>query len=306
MGTLKEWLKLEIPTIGITGGKGGTGKTTVATNLTQLLVDKGKDVLLVDFDVDAPNTGILLGASLQKYKDVTRFLPKFLKDKCIFCGDCSRACREHAILAVQDTLPLIFPEVCAGCGACRIACKHEAIAEDKKIFGALFEASPNKHLDMIVGELKLGEARSAVVVEDVKARVLEKAKERKYDFIIIDTAPGAHCDVLRALYGVQTVLCVTEPTPFGSHDLERILILLKTINTAKNVHVILNRSDLIKSNSLIEKAASKFDVNIISSIPNDIAVLESHSLGLPVVKHAPQSKAAMALKELVDKLEVLA
>ncbi|MHC1590545.1 MAG: nucleotide-binding protein [Candidatus Helarchaeales archaeon] len=303
MGALKAWLELKIPTIGITGGKGGTGKTTVATNLTEIFTRQGKKILLVDFDVDAPNTGVLLGTKLQKKYEVKRFLPKIIKEKCTHCGACSKACREHAILAVKDNPPIIFPEICSGCGACKIACKPEAIADDEKVFGYILEASPSPNLDMIAGELKISEARSAIIVEEVKQRVIEKSKSNKYDLIIVDTAPGAHCDVLRALYGVRCVLCVTEPTPFGSHDLERILQLLSILNTAEHVFIVLNRADLTDSASLIEKISSEQGIELIASIPNDIKVLESHAAGKCLMHHDENSKAAIELKALAEKLE---
>ncbi len=305
MRSLLEWNKLKVPTIAITGGKGGTGKTTVAINLAKLFVNQNKKVLLIDLDVDAPNTALLLNSKLEKIKEVRRFMPIFNIDKCTICGKCASACKEHAILQVLERHPLILPELCSGCGACKIACKYDAIEDGDKLFGQISRAKINDNFELLVGELKLKEARSAEVVKEVKSTALELIEKGDYDIVLIDTSPGAHCDVLRALYGVKTIISVTEPTPFGAHDLERILILIDHVKTAKNVKIVLNRADLTERADLIEKIAKKYSVEILSKIPIDIAVLKSYSEGFPVVESFPESQAAKSFNALYKKLEAI-
>jgi len=301
--SLINWKNINIPTIAITGGKGGTGKTTIAINLAFLFA-QNNNVLLIDLDVDAPNTAILLNSKLKKIKDVINFLPKFIEDNCVSCGLCSKACREHAILNIKGKAPLLLPELCSGCGACKLVCKNNAIMDDKKIFGSIHIGKINENFDLLVGELKLREARSAEVIKATKSYALELIDKNKYDIIIIDTSPGAHCDVLRALYGIKNILCVTEPTPFGVHDLERIIKLIQHIKMAKNVKIILNRADLVKDgNKIIENISKKYFVEIISRIPIDIAILKSYSEGIPVVKKYPDSPSAKSILELYKKLE---
>ena len=305
MRSLLEWNKLKIPTIATTGGKGGTGKTTVAINIASLFVEKKKKVLLIDLDVDAPNTAILLNSKLEKIKDIKRFMPGFDIEKCTTCGACSDACHEHAILQVQDRHPLILPELCSGCGACKIACKYDAILDEEKLFGTLYKSKIDENFDLLVGELKLNEARSAEVVKEVKSHAIEVIENGNYDVVLIDTSPGAHCDVLRALFGINHILCVTEPTPFGAHDLERILILINYLKTAKSAKIILNRADMTEKDDLIENLAQKYSTEILSRIPTDMAILKSYSQGLPVVKSFPDSQASRAFRDLYDKLEEL-
>ena len=305
MRSLLEWNKIDIPTMGITGGKGGTGKTTVAINLATLFVKNGKKILLIDLDVDAPNTAILLNVKLEKIREIKRFLPEFIEEKCTTCGTCNAVCREHAILQVLERYPLLIPELCSGCGACKIACEHDAIADSLKTFGTLLKGKVNENFDLLVGELKLKEARSAEVVKEVKNYTLDLIETKQYDVILIDTSPGAHCDVLRALYGVKHVFCVTEPTPFGAHDLERILTLIEYIKTAKDVKIILNRADLTNSSASIDEIAKRYSTEVISRIPIDIAVLKSYSEGLPVVESFPDSNAAKSFYALYKKLEEL-
>ncbi|NHI92568.1 MAG: cobalamin biosynthesis protein CobQ [Candidatus Lokiarchaeota archaeon] len=305
MKSLLEWNKLKIPTLATTGGKGGTGKTTVAINLAWLFVKNKKKVLLIDLDVDAPNTAILLNSKLEKVKDIKRFMPDFDTKKCTTCGECSKACHEHAILQVADRYPLILPELCSGCGACKIACKFDAIINDEKLFGTLSKSKISNNFDLLVGELKLREARSAEVVKEVKSHAIEIIENGNYDVVIIDTSPGAHCDVLRALFGINYILCVTEPTPFGAHDLERIFILISHLKTAKNVKIVLNRSDLTDKRDIIEDLGKKYSIDIISNIPTDLAILKSYSQGLPVVESFPDSDASKAFLILYNKLEEL-
>ena len=206
-------------------------------------------------------------------------------------------------MQVQERYPLILPELCSGCGACKIACKHDAILDDEKLFGTLSKSKINENFDLLVGQLKLKEARSAEVVKEVKSHALELIEKENYDVILVDTSPGAHCDVFRALYGINHILCLTDPTPFGAHDLERIFILINYIKTSKSVEIVLNRSDLTDKSNLIENLGKKYSSEIISRIPTDMAILKSYSQGLPVVESFPDSIASKSFQDLYNKLE---
>ena len=300
---MESWKKLKIPVIGITGGKGGTGKTTVAINLAYLFSRKNK-VLLLDLDVDAPNVAILLGAKLEEVKKVRDFIPIF-NENCTFCGECQKVCRAHALFQFGENLPTLVPELCNCCEACKIICSNNAIDNGIRTFGYIHKGSIFDNIDLLVGELKIKEPRSAKVVEEVKDYAFEEIKNNGYDIVIADTAPGAHCDIVIALDGVKSILSVTEPTIFGRHDLERILQLIEIVNKEANSKIVLNRSDMTTEKKIIYELAEKYNCEVIEEIPMDNAVLKSYSEGVPVCKKFPESPAAKAFENLFDKLKVL-
>ncbi len=261
--------------IAITGGKGGTGKSTIATALAVELAKKSK-VLLVDADVDCPNDHIILGIDRKKVKDVTQLIPKWDFDKCIKCGKCSQVCRTNSIVQVKDKYPIFIPEQCSGCRACIISCPVKAISESKKEIGKIYFGS-KYGIDLVSAELKLNEPISEFVVDAAKEYVDEIKK--KYDYILFDTSVGTHCDVISALNGCELAIAVTEPTPLGAHDLELILNLLKILNVPGKI--VLNRSD-IGDEKIIQDLAKKYNVEIIAKIPYKKEFLEKYSKCLPI------------------------
>ncbi|MBW2980519.1 ATP-binding protein [Candidatus Woesearchaeota archaeon] len=261
--------------IGITGGKGGTGKSTIATALAFELAKKAK-VLLVDADVDCPDDHLILGIDRKKIKTVYQRIPVWDTKKCIKCGQCGPVCKVNAIVSIKDKIPIFMQPQCNGCGACVIKCPVKAISWSKKEIGYLYEGK--KHgIDFLSGELKINEPISEFVVNALKEKVDEI--ESKYDHIIIDTAAGTHCDVISALEGCESVLAVTEPTPLGAHDLELILKLLRILKI--KTKVVINRSD-IGDKDLIKKIARKYNTGIIAEIPYSKKIIESYSRGKPV------------------------
>jgi len=300
---LESWKSLKIPVIGVTGGKGGTGKTTVAINLAYLF-SLNKKVLLIDYDVDAPNVAILLGAKLEKVKKVTDFIPVF-NDNCTFCGRCRDVCPENCLIQAREEKPLLFPELCNGCECCKIICPSNAVDAGEKEFGNIYKGSVYQNIDLIVGELKLREPRSAKVVEATKDYAYEQIQNNNYDVVIVDTAPGAHCDIVVALDEVKTILSVTEPTLFGKHDLERILKLIQIVNKDANSKIVLNRADMTTERKIIYDLAAEYNSEVIVDIPMDRAIMKSYSEGLPVCKKYPESSGAKAFNELLKKVEAM-
>jgi len=261
--------------IAITGGKGGTGKSTVATSLAVELAKKNK-VLLVDADVDCPNDHIILGINRKKIKDVMQLIPKWDFDKCIKCGKCSQVCKTNSIVQIKGKYPIFIPEQCSGCRACIISCPVKAISESKKEIGKIYFGS-KYGIDLVSAELKLNEPISEFVVDAAKEYV-DKIK-KKYDYILFDTSVGTHCDVISALNGCELAIAVTEPTPLGAHDLELILKLLKILNVPGKI--VLNRSD-IGDEKIIQNLAKRYNVEIIAKIPYKKEFLEKYSKGLPI------------------------
>ncbi len=261
--------------IGITGGKGGTGKSTVATALAVELAKRHK-VLLVDADVDCPNDHLLLGIKRKKIETVKQRIPKWDFGKCTNCGKCSAICKVNAIFAPKGKRPIFLEQQCNGCGACVTVCPNQAIAWGQKEIGYIYKGK-GKGIDFLSGELKVKEPVSEFVVGAVK-EALEKEKG-KYDFVVIDTSAGTHCDVISALRDCDIAFAVTEPTPLGAHDLGLIIGLLKELGI--DFEIVLNRFEAGKS-ELIEDIAKKNGKKIFAKIPYKKEIMEAYSRGTPI------------------------
>ena len=277
--------------IAITGGKGGTGKSTIATALALELAEKNK-TLLIDADVDCPNDHLILGIKRKKVREIFQPIPKFDFEKCKKCGKCSEVCRENAIVFVKGNYPILIPEQCIGCSACIISCPYNAISKDKKKIGTIYSGKI-KNLDFLSAETEIGVEEESPVVNALKEQAKDKEKEQNYGFILIDTSPGTHCNVISALSGVDSAFCITEPTPLGQHVLKLILQLLEKLKIPSKI--ILNKAD-IGDKKLIQEIAKKFKAEIIAEIPYSKEILQAYSKGLPI-KHESIEKIAENLEK---------
>ncbi len=287
---------VNLPVIAVTGGKGGTGKTTVAVNLAAALTKRNLRVLLVDTDVDSPTTSIILGVSPKLLRLVEAFVPKIVEEKCTKCGKCAEVCRAHALVWIKGKHPMFFEELCSGCEACLTVCPVQAIASGRKILGQVNRVSQGD-LTFVGGELKVGEARSAEVVIAVKETAFAEAKKADYGVMVVDTAPGTHCNVVQGLRSADLALAVTEPTPLGIYDLELILKLSSTIGIP--FKVVMNKATLAGRDAEgVARVAEKYGTQVIAEVPVDKRLFESYIAGTPLVKKYPTSPAAVALKDL--------
>jgi MinD superfamily P-loop ATPase len=273
--------------IAVTGGKGGTGKSTIATALAIELSQKGR-VLLIDADVDCPNDHLILKIEREKVRDIFQPIPKINKKKCKKCGKCSEVCRENAIFQIKGEYPLVISDQCIGCSACMIACPFGAIETDKKKIGTIYKGS-NYGIDYFSAETEIGVEEESPVVNALKKEI--KNLEKNYDYILFDTSPGIHCNVISALIGCEIAFSVTEPTPLGEHDAELSLSLLKKLEI--HYKVILNKSD-IGDKSLIEDLVKKYKTSIIAEVPYKKSILKSYSNGKPIKENS--------IKNLVEKI----
>ncbi|MBN2330499.1 MAG: ATP-binding protein [Candidatus Aenigmarchaeota archaeon] len=261
--------------IAVTGGKGGTGKSTIATALAVELARK-KRVMLFDADVDCPNDYTILSVKRKEIETVRQMIPRFDLKKCTKCGLCSKVCMSNAILQIKGEYPVLIPDQCNGCGSCLISCPEGAISRSSKKIGTIYEGE-NMGVRLVMGELIPNQPISEFVVGAAK-RVVDDS-EKSYDHVITDTAAGTHCDVISALSGNDLALVVTEPTPLGAHDGELILQLLKLLGIPAKI--VLNRSDIGKQ-EIVEAIAEKFGTEIISRIPYKKSILDSYSKGEPI------------------------
>ena len=266
----------------ITGGKGGTGKTLCAVNIAVMFKNEGYNVLLIDGDVENPNSYLLMNGELENKREVPFFIPKIDEDKCSRCGLCSQNCNNHALLYIDDSVPIIMSSLCSGCKLCYKICPEKAIEADFKTIGWTY-STEIRGLSLFLGELKPSEARSAAVVEALLEsldEILEKEPE-KFDIIILDTAPGAHCDVELLIDVADVAIPITEPTKFGKLDLIRIMELIKLLG--KECKVIVNRSSLLGFRDKFIKELKEESIRVLGDIPLDFDIVDSYCQGTPIM-----------------------
>ena len=259
--------------IAIASGKGGTGKTTVATALA--LVAEGP-VQLLDCDVEAPNAHIFLKPTVGPAEPVTVPVPHVDETKCTACGACGRLCRFSAIVSLKTTA-MVFPELCHGCGGCSLVCESGAITEVAREVGVI-ERGRAGEIDFVHGRLKVGEAMSPPLIRAVKARAGTDG------LTLIDAPPGTSCPVITALRGVDFVVLVTEPTPFGLNDLTLAVEMVRAL--ALPCGVLINRADV--GDDTVRAYCRDEGVPVLAEIPDDRRIAEAYSRGVPAVEARPE------------------
>jgi MinD superfamily P-loop ATPase len=261
--------------ISIASGKGGTGKTTVATNLA---VSLGKEVQLLDCDVEEPNAHLFVKPVLEKSEVVAASVPEVDEKKCSLCGKCDEICRFKAILVIGNTV-LPFPELCHSCGGCIAVCPEKAIREGERVLG-IIEAGRRGDLEFVHGRLRVGEAMSPPLIRKVRSFA-------KPDGItIIDAPPGTSCPVITSIKGADFVLLVTEPTPFGLHDLKLAVGAVRILGIPCGL--VINRSDM--GDDRVRKYAEEAYLPILMEIPFDRRIAEAYSRGRMIVEVMPEWK----------------
>lgn len=291
---------VSVPVIAVTGGKGGTGKTTVAVNLAVGLSAKGSKVMLVDADVDGPCCAMLLGTELGADEEVRIFKPEIDAAKCTGCGRCVEVCHEHALIGLKGQTPSFLEELCSGCKACQLVCEADAIKSGQKTLGTIY-VTESDGIKLVVGELKPTEPRSPIVARATMLRAAEELKKGKFDIAVVDTAPGIHNVIAQALWEADLALAVTEPTPLGAHDLGFMLDLTEELGLP--TEIILNKANIPSGlKDQVVKTSRDRGVKIVAEIPMDDELLHSYVSGEPLVRKSPKSPAAHALLSLVSHI----
>lgn len=284
------------PVIGVTGGKGGVGKTVVAVNVASALAEMGFRVALVDGDVDNPNAAIIMDMGLANSTDVHMTIPDIDAAKCNSCGNCIKACRHNALLLPPGKAAMLIGD-CNGCEACFLVCQQDAIERGKRLLGRTYKTLGD-NLSLYTGELVPGQEESAAVVKTLKKRVFDEA--RQFDLIVVDTSPGIHCNVIAALQGVDFVMAVADPTPLGAHDLGLILQLLELFQLAGKI--VLNRADLPGNKKEIESLARRHNTLVWREIKTDEALMQSYVEAVPIVLSDPGAPSAMAFLGIAHEI----
>jgi MinD superfamily P-loop ATPase len=266
--------------IAVASGKGGTGKTTVATSLAILLARKCS-VHFLDCDVEAPNGALFLRPVIDVTGQVTRPVPIVDESICDHCGDCSAFCRFHA-LATTARRVLAFPEICHGCGGCALICPRGAISETPRPIGQIAEGSVGA-IRFTQGTLNAGETATVHLIRAVRRR------ESAVEVVIVDSAPGTSCPVVAAVEGVDWVVLVTEPTPFGLNDLGLAVEMTRSLRLRTGV--VINRDGL--GDDRIDRFCASTGIPIIGRIADDRRVAEAYSRGDLPLSSLPSFRAEM-------------
>jgi len=267
--------------ISVASGKGGTGKTTIAVNLTLSL----KNVQILDCDVEEPNAHIFIKPDIKEKKPVYIPIPEIDEAKCSYCGKCREVCAYNAIAVIppgdnsKKGSVLVFPHLCHGCGACSLLCPQKAIREVNKEIGVI-EIGEAQDIQFIHGRLNVGEVMSPPLIRQVKKHVDSTRT------VIIDVPPGTSCPVIAAVKNSDFCVLVTEPTPFGLNDLILAVEVLQKIKIPFGV--VINRSDL--GDKKVAEYCKKEKIPILMQIPFKKEIAVSYSKGIPIIEVLPEYK----------------
>lgn len=267
--------------IAVASGKGGTGKTTVAVSLA--LAAEGMfsgRPLLLDCDVEEPNSGLFLNIDYNLSEDTGVMVPVVNENICDYCGKCAEVCVWSAI-AVAGEKVLIFPDLCHGCGSCTINCPVKAIDEELNVTGKI-EGGTGNSIDFARGVLNVGQAMPVPVISTLLDRYLPAENNST---VIIDSSPGTSCPVVEAVGKSDYVILVTEPTPFGLHDLKAAVNVVKK-QMGLPAGVIINRDGI--GNGEVDKFCLENRLPVLARIPMDRRIAETLSKGIPLLKGMPE------------------
>ena len=271
--------------VSIASGKGGTGKTLVATSLALSLEGP---VQLLDCDVEEPNDHVFLKPVFTATESVYVEVPSVDEDKCTHCGICSEVCAFHAIAALKSKV-LVFPELCHGCGACSHLCPEDAISEVGREIGVV-EIGFSYRLRFAQGKLNVGEAMPTPVIRKLKEHIDPEST------VLIDISPGTSCPVVESIRGSDFCVLVTEPTPFGLNDLVLAVEVARKLEVPCGV--VLNRAGV--GDTGVEEYCSSQDIPILLTIPLDARIAQHYSMGTPLVVGMPEWRERFV--ELFDRI----
>ena len=269
----------------VASGKGGTGKTLVAINLA-LSVDADQ---VLDCDVEEPNDYIFIKPSNTISEFVELLVPEIDESKCNYCRKCAEFCQFNALFVAGETA-LVFPKLCHSCGGCKLVCPTEAITEKPRGIGEIFVGDVNG-MELVYGKLNIGEALAVPIISAVK----EKAKTQ--GLVILDSPPGTSCPVVESVMGTDFCVMVTEPTPFGLHDLEIAVEVIRELGIP--LGVVVNFAGI--GDRGVYDYCEKMNLPILMEIPYDRKIAELYSRGIPFIEEMPEWRANF--QKLLEKIQ---
>lgn len=276
----------------IASGKGGTGKTTISTNLTAYLAEHGKSVVLADLDVEEPNSGLFIHGKIKYDKIANKMVPRWDSTYCTYCGECADACNFNAIVALNDEI-IIHPELCHSCYACSELCPAGSLPMMAERIGEI-KVFETENFDFVEGRLDIGQEMAVPLI----GQAIDYVDENYDGFIkLLDAPPGTSCPVIEASRDSDFVALITEPTPFGLNDLKLAVETMRVLD--KKIGVIINRYGI--GNNSVEEYCKDENIPIITKVNNDKAVAKCYARGeliYPQIEHFKDS-----IKEIANFLE---
>ena len=274
--------------IAVASGKGGTGKTTVATNLAYIASRNGRSVAYLDCDVEEPNGHIFLKPRITRSQPIGSLIPQVDAVKCTHCGKCGEICQYSAIVCVGEKV-LVYPDLCHACGGCVLVCPTGAISETPREMGKL-ETGEAGGVHFVHGLLNVGEAMSPPLIRQVHAAAAAA------DLVIMDSPPGTSCPVIESVRGADVVILVTEPTPFGLNDLKLAVEMVRALDLPFGV--VINRANV--GDGETKAYCTDQRIEVLAEIPDDREVAWAYSRGQMACDVIPRYRQLYS--DLLDRL----
>ena len=268
--------------IAVASGKGGTGKTTVSTSLALSLAAQGREVAFLDCDVEAPNAHLFLKPDLREQRSVDLLIPQVNAEICTGHGRCAEVCQYHAIVRLGGQT-LVFPELCHGCGSCTLECPEHAITERPEPLGTLEAGVTPQGISFGRGLLDVGEPMAVPVIKQLK----QWKPPQDEGVSVWDTPPGTSCPVVESIRGADYLVLVTEPTPFGLHDLKLAAQLATELSIPAGV--VVNRDGV--GDARVDDFCGEAGIPILMRIPLDREIGAGIAQGQPLIETRPEYKA---------------
>jgi len=275
--------------VAVASGKGGTGKTTLATSLAIAWAP----LTFIDCDVEGPNADLLLKPEIDSTREVETLIPSHHEERCRYCGHCADFCRYHALAVVAGKW-MLFPELCHSCGGCSLLCPTAALSETGRSVGEIREGW-SREIHFFQGILGEGETQPVPVIEALIRQCPEEGD------VILDSPPGASCSMITVARGADVVLLVTEPTPFGIHDLEAAVEALREVEVPMGV--VINRADW--GDDAVHRYCEAAHIPVLLEIPHLRSVAEAYARAVPLVEAFPEIRPDLlrlrsGLQELME------